>query len=544
MTEKNTQQTPEEKAAEIYFEAARAKISELFGGRDIKDIAAEQGLSLDQTRFVESVFGGTGRYNEAAFIADTLNETGGDFSVYEKGLVFKAAWFSLTEKNTAAQKSFAKSVDTFTKSDDFIKYLSLFDLDKFSDSKDLFTDLAASLTKYADQIQIDNLLAFSDIIFPVVPGIIEERRAKKGRVYPEEMFSNIDLEQKVFCKSIYDIAIELCSIATPILDRLDVDRQPNKINIEKIKALVLPIDPLTNSMLYDPKAANSGDTVYIDVTRRADQGGKDYTPQAVITYKLELADVESLANAGIFFSQEIEPEDLMNAFAVAELLERGEKELTFNQIHEAKGHRSTPSTKQRKQMRESFLRMSLTRMCYSNEKEIQAGYNYPKTKFTHTALFEYEEDFETTVNGNPNTATIKPLRVPPIVQIARERGQIMTVPVALLQTEGVKSTATNTRIRLYLLKRIRQAKNTKPTANKKNAGTTDETRAFKILYKKIFEKAGIDGKGNKERKQQSDARKIIVKMLEQFKYEREIVHYSLGKDGVTIYHTLRGYDNQ
>ncbi len=538
MTEKK-QQTAEERANELYFSQAKKRLAELFGDRDLWEISDEHGLTIDTTIFVKRVFETNDPAERAKKLYKIIADNADSIKENLQGFLFKAAWWSICGNDETSQKEFAQAVAEFSSTENFKKFVELFDIapyfegteEEYQDS-DPLTAMATDLAYYADLIQMDNLILHFDNIYPAAKKVVEERQAQTGKPVPLiSFFRDIDEKDDVLIKSLYDLAVERCEPWYPVKTT-----EPKKISIEKIAALSLSIDPLTNSVLYDPEAANSGETVYLDVTRREDRGGRGYEPKAVISYRLETADIEELANTGIYFSQAIEPEDLVNAFAVADLLEKGQTELTLNQIHAAKGYTTTPSQKQKQNMRESFLRMSLTRMCYSNEKEVQAGYNYPKRNFTHTALFEYEEDFETTVNGNANTATIRPLRVPPIVQIARERGQIMTVPVALLQTKGVKSTPTSWRIRLYLLKRIRQAKNSR-TASKKKAGA-EETRATKILYKKIYEKAGIDGKD--KRKQQLDARKTIAKILEQFKYEEEIVHFSIGKDGVTIYHTTGG----
>ena len=122
-------------------------------------------------------------------------------------------------------------------------------------------------------------------------------------------------------------------------------------------------------------------------------------------------------------------------------------------------------------------------------------------------------------NGKRTDKAIRIFREPPLITFAKQRKQVTTLDIKLLQTP-LSKTDGNLLIQDYLLERISKEKN-----NKKNR----KKHEFRIIFETLYKHTNITTKKQKQR-----AAGKITKYLDQFKKVEFITFYEMEKDGVTI----------
>lgn len=202
--------------------------------------------------------------------------------------------------------------------------------------------------------------------------------------------------------------------------------------------------------------------------------------------------------------------------AVSALFNAGNNFITLTQIHYAMGNKTRPAQNQLKKINDAIRKMNGAFITINNIQEIEAKYNYPAYKYEGSLL--PLERMEASVNGQLSEAAIHIFREPPMLTFAKQRQQITTIPVKLLQSP-VSKTDDNLRLEDYLLDRICRAARGK-------TGKTQE----RILYKKLYEKAGIT-----TTKQKLRAPGKIERYLEFYVSEGFIKSYTTDSDGLTVF---------
>lgn len=201
--------------------------------------------------------------------------------------------------------------------------------------------------------------------------------------------------------------------------------------------------------------------------------------------------------------------------AVSALYNAGNDVITATQIHYAMGNTSKPSPNQIKKIDDSLTKMRSADIILHNQREHDAlNGKYP--------LFRYDgsllpiERITATVNGQLTESAIHIFREPPLMSFAKERRQVTTINVALLQSP-INKTEVNISIADYLIDRISKAKNGKG-------------RSCRILFKTLYEHTHI-----KEKKQKQRAKKTIDALLSHYRQEGFIKRHTMQGDGVTVY---------
>lgn len=174
-----------------------------------------------------------------------------------------------------------------------------------------------------------------------------------------------------------------------------------------------------------------------------------------------------------------------------------------------------PGTKDLTRINEAVTKMTTARIYFDNEKEAEA-YKYNRFKYDGSLL--PLERGTAIVNGQLADAAIHIFREPPLISFAKQRRQITTVDVKLLQSP-VSKTDANLLIEDYLLERISKEKKAKG-------------KRCRILFDTLYKHTGIT---TSKQKQRAPAK--IKKYLGYYQTQNFISNYTIESDGITIYWT-------
>lgn len=289
---------------------------------------------------------------------------------------------------------------------------------------------------------------------------------------------------------------ELLQEATPPQDLSALDR----VNVRPVDRLIYPLDKV-NANIWSLPETDTGGQLRI----RAEKLGSK--KEINILYSIDFDSLGS--NARI--TKKLTQFDKRVYIAVAGLFNAGNTVITLRQIHLAMGGTGRASANQRQKISAAVHKMHGATISIDNA--IEAGaYNYPK--FVYTGSLLPIERIKKIVNGNVVEEAIHLFREPPAMTFAKQRGQITTIPVRLLNSH-VSMTDTNLAIEDYLLDRISHAKTGK--------GQT------KILYRTICDKAGAV-----TRKQQQRVPEKVKEYLTHYVKCAYIASFAETSDGVTV----------
>ena len=209
------------------------------------------------------------------------------------------------------------------------------------------------------------------------------------------------------------------------------------------------------------------------------------------------------------------PFDKRVYIAASALFNAGNDVITATQIHYAMGNTRNPSPNQIKKIDDAISKMTGARITLDNRHEHDAL----KGKYP---LFQYDgsllpiERITAIINGQVTESAIHIFREPPLMTFAKERKQVTTIDVALLQSP-ISKTDANLSIDDYLIDRISKAKN----------GKGNKSR---ILFKTLYEHAGITTPKQKQR-----APEKVEKYLNHYQQQGFIKRYTTQADGVTVF---------
>lgn len=198
--------------------------------------------------------------------------------------------------------------------------------------------------------------------------------------------------------------------------------------------------------------------------------------------------------------------------AVSTLFNAGNNIMTLTQIYAAMGNTGKPSKNQLAKINDSITKMRNAAIMVNNEQEA-ATYNY--TKFVYDGALLPLERCTAIINGQMADAAIRVFREPPVQTFAKERKQITTFSIKLLQSP-INKTEANLAIEDYLIERIARAK---------KGG-----QPHKILLKTLYEKTG-----NTTYKQKERAAAKVKTYLDHYKRCAFISGYKLTKDSITVH---------
>lgn len=222
-------------------------------------------------------------------------------------------------------------------------------------------------------------------------------------------------------------------------------------------------------------------------------------------------DFDELEKDGIKITKKLMPFDKRVYIAISALYNAGNAYITLTQIYYAMGNTGKPSANQLEKINESVNKMRGANIVIDNIQETEQ-YNY--LRFNYKGYLLPAEITTATINGQLSESAIRILREPPMMTFAKQRKQITTITVKVLQSP-ISKTDANLLIDDYLIERISRAKRS--------------GQSCKILYETIYENTQITTTKQKQR-----APEKIKTYLEHYKACGLIADYRLSKDGIKI----------
>ena len=201
--------------------------------------------------------------------------------------------------------------------------------------------------------------------------------------------------------------------------------------------------------------------------------------------------------------------------AISALFCAGNDVITLSQIYYAMGYKGNPGSIDFTKINDSITKMTTARIYFDNEAEARK-YNYDRFRYDGSLL--PIERGTGIINGKVADAAIYVFRDPPLMTFARQRGQITTINLKILQSP-VSKTDANLLIEDYLIERICRAKNAKR-----------KRLYIRILLKTLYEHTGI-----KTKKQMQRAPAKIKKYLDHQQKEALFSRYTMDSESITVF---------
>ena len=215
------------------------------------------------------------------------------------------------------------------------------------------------------------------------------------------------------------------------------------------------------------------------------------------------------------------PFDKRVYIAVSALFNAGNNVITLSQIYYAMGYTGRPGTTDLEKINDAITKMTTARIYFDNQQEAES-YKYRHFKYDGSLL--PLERGTVIVNGQLADAAIKIFREPPLITFAKQRQQITTLDVKLLQSP-ISKTDANLSIEDYLIERISREKNRRGA------------HSCRILFKTLYAHTGIPDKPktNTEKSAKKRAPDKIKKYLTYYQKQQFITRFTTEPDGITVY---------
>lgn len=212
--------------------------------------------------------------------------------------------------------------------------------------------------------------------------------------------------------------------------------------------------------------------------------------------------------------------DKLVYIAISALFNAGNNIITLPQIYYAMGYKGTPGRADKNKINDSITKMMGAKIFFDNKEEASKYKKYDR--FLYDGPLLPVERGTAIVNGQMMDVAIHIFREPPMVTFAKQRKQITTLDIKLLQAP-VSKTDGNLQIQDYLLERISKAKNT-------------DSKTCRILFDTLYKNTGIEAKPKTEAEKSTKRRTPdkIRKYLTHYKAHAFITDFSLDKDGLTV----------
>lgn len=231
--------------------------------------------------------------------------------------------------------------------------------------------------------------------------------------------------------------------------------------------------------------------------------------KAYITYSINFKDLEN----GVKITKRLTPFDKRAYIAISALYNAGNEIITLSQIYYAMGNTGRPGQRDLTRINDAITKMRRAEITLDSSDEADEIKNY--TKFVYDGDLLPMERVTAIINGKLTDGAIKLFREPPLMTFAKDRKQVTTIDIKLLQSP-ISKTDANLLIDDYLLERIHKEKRAK-----KGSCT--------ILLETIYKYANITTSKQKQR-----APEKIEKYLKYYKEAELFKNYKLSKDKIVI----------
>ena len=295
-------------------------------------------------------------------------------------------------------------------------------------------------------------------------------------------------------------------------------RKPGKTTLQHTDTVDMTLDKLNSYVWALMKEDTHGQLTFDLSVNMAKKGSHEEAP---VAFSINF---EELEGENLKITKTLQPFDRRVYQACAALFGAGNTVISLSSIYRYMGFRGRGGGNDIEKIRLSIKKMMTAQITLDNDLEIQTNKKYKKFSY-FGALLPVEMGELYDINGAITEAAIRILREPPLFTFARERQQITTIPLKLLQSP-VSKTDANILLDDYLIERIKREKN------------KNNTKSCRILYSTLFKRLGIDGQTDKDRKQRQRT-PIKVRNLLRYYASPEagpfIRRYSEQKDGLTVY---------
>lgn len=274
----------------------------------------------------------------------------------------------------------------------------------------------------------------------------------------------------------------------------------DRVIAKRADIIEYPLDKVNNTV-WDAMKEDTGGQIAIKAEKQG--SGK----QINIYYSIDFGELEDYTDLRI--TKNLTSFDKRVYVAVGALFNAGNRIITLTQIHYAMGNDKRPNKTQLEKIYKSVYKMQTARIFLNNQEEA-AAYNYQKVIY-NDYLLPLKSKIAI-VNGQLSEAALALYEEPPLITFAKQRNQVTTIPIKLLNSP-ISKTDTNLSIEDYLLERIARIK----------------ANPCRILLTTLYEKAGITTRNQKARTPEK-----LRAYLDHYKQEKFIKSYTLDKEAITI----------
>lgn len=325
--------------------------------------------------------------------------------------------------------------------------------------------------------------------------LLENPQWRKCKTLPDLVEDHIDSDGKH--NSLWD----------SLLEQLKKRQEALKVTAQKTKTVSYPLDKV-NFKVWNLLPSGNLDNIPIAV-----ENGKSNT-ELSIYYAINF---DELGN-DIAIAKKLLPYDKRAYVAIAALFNAGNEVVTLTQIYHAMGFSGTPGSTDRDKINNSITKMRSAQIRIDNSQESNS-YKYPK--FIYDGSLLPSERVTAIVNNQLAEAAIHLFREPPLITFAKERKQLTTLDIKLLQSPMSK-TDTNLQIEGYLIERIARARN--------------KTGKPRILYQTILEQIYVtEMTPTKQKNLRTRLPNKVKKYLDYYIKCNNIKNYTSDTSGVTVY---------
>lgn len=269
----------------------------------------------------------------------------------------------------------------------------------------------------------------------------------------------------------------------------------------RAESLEYPLDKV-NSQIWSLLEKDTGGQIAL----KAEKSGSK--KELSIYYAIDFDEI----GQEVTITRRLTPFDKRAYIAISGLFNAGNNIISLTQIYYAMGFTGRPGASDLKRINASITKMTGARIYVNNEQEASA---YKYQRFVYDGSLLPLERGTAIVNGQLAEAAIHIFREPPVITFAKQRKQITTIGVDLLQSP-ISKTDKNLLIDDYLIERISRAKSGK--------------QPRRILLKTLYEKVGVTSSKQKQRMPDKIKRYLShyqkCGMIETFSIDHEGISFS------------------
>lgn len=286
------------------------------------------------------------------------------------------------------------------------------------------------------------------------------------------------------------------------------------ITAQKANNLIHAIDKVDENLfagMFDEKASNQP-ALFNTVTTKK---GQKINVTAYINYEKLPKEI----------TKELTDYDRRVYEAAAAIYNAGNKVTTLTQLYYTMGGAGKPAQKQIEKINQSVTKMMGTLFHIDNQDEVANNINYPKIEYDGALL--PMERVTATINGKITESAIHLFREPPLMTFARERKQIFTCSIELLQSP-LNISETKFAIEHCLLSLLAMGKHESEKEKKKPEQHRKPVKK-EMLLETIYQRAKTTDRRTKPRTKEK-----IVTLLTHYKNMGQIKDFKLTNDRVIL----------